>query len=60
MTGYTRWTDIRAAHVERAGGEHAVEAGEQGMRVTIVGTVRRSARAHVRAFLRRLSRRRQR
>jgi hypothetical protein len=53
MTGYTRWTDIRAAHVERAG-------GEQGMRATIVGIVRRSARAHVRAFLRRLSRRRQR
>ena len=28
MTGYTRWKDVRAAHVERAGGEEAVEAGK--------------------------------
>ncbi|WP_284747615.1 hypothetical protein [Amycolatopsis sp. RTGN1] len=29
MTGYTRWKDVRATHVERAGGEEAVEAGKQ-------------------------------
>src|SRR5262245_33227046 len=26
---YVRWTDIRADHVRRAGGEEAVEAGKQ-------------------------------
>ncbi|MEU8252411.1 helix-turn-helix transcriptional regulator [Nonomuraea sp. NPDC048916] len=29
MTKYARWKDIRAEHVERAGGEEAVEAGKQ-------------------------------
>ncbi|HEV3356024.1 MAG TPA: hypothetical protein VG247_04470 [Pseudonocardiaceae bacterium] len=29
MTSYQRWKDIRAAHVERAGGEEAVEIGKQ-------------------------------
>lgn len=29
MSGYTRWQDIRAEHVERAGGEEAVAAGKQ-------------------------------
>jgi hypothetical protein len=29
MTSYQRWQDVRAAHVERAGGEAAVEAGKQ-------------------------------
>jgi len=28
MSGYTRWDDIRAAHVARAGGEEAVAAGK--------------------------------
>lgn len=28
MSSYVRWKDIRAAHVERAGGEQAVEAGK--------------------------------
>ncbi|GAA2208443.1 helix-turn-helix domain-containing protein [Nonomuraea monospora] len=27
--GYVRWKDIRAKHVERAGGEEAIEAGKQ-------------------------------
>jgi hypothetical protein len=27
VSNYTRWTDIRADHVQRAGGEEAVEAG---------------------------------
>jgi hypothetical protein len=34
MTGYTRWRDVRAAHVERAGGEEAVEAGKRGLLAT--------------------------
>jgi DNA-binding XRE family transcriptional regulator len=29
MSGYSRWQDIRAEYVERAGGEDAVEAGKQ-------------------------------
>ncbi|GIF19764.1 hypothetical protein BJ973_006807 [Actinoplanes tereljensis] len=29
MNGYSRWQDIRAEYVERAGGEEAVEAGKQ-------------------------------
>ncbi|MFD8122186.1 hypothetical protein ACFV3T_13990 [Streptomyces albidoflavus] len=28
MTSYTRWQDIRAGHVARAGGEEAVRAGK--------------------------------
>lgn len=31
MSGYTRWQDIRAEHVERAGGEEAVRAGKDEM-----------------------------
>ena len=37
MTGYVRWTDVRAAHVERAGGEDAVEAGKREMLTAVVG-----------------------
>jgi DNA-binding XRE family transcriptional regulator len=37
MTGYARWQDIRAEHVERAGGEQAVEAGKQELLATVVG-----------------------
>src|SRR5437762_2404068 len=37
MRSYTRWTDIRAAHVERAGGEQVVEAGKQELLATVVG-----------------------
>ncbi|MEH1013565.1 helix-turn-helix transcriptional regulator [Micromonospora sp. CPCC 206060] len=34
---YVRWNDIRAAQVERAGGEHAVEAGKQELLATVIG-----------------------
>lgn len=37
MTGYTRWQDVRAAHVERAGGEEVVEAGKQELLATVQG-----------------------
>ena len=37
MSGYTRWSDIRAAHVERAGGEQEVEAGKKELLATVVG-----------------------
>ncbi|WP_158879498.1 helix-turn-helix domain-containing protein [Amycolatopsis anabasis] len=37
MTGYTRWKDVRTAHVERAGGEEAVEAGKQELLATVQG-----------------------
>ncbi len=37
MSGYTRWKDIRAEFVERAGGEVAVEAGKQELLAQVVG-----------------------
>lgn len=37
MTGYVRWKDIRARHVERAGGEEAVEAGKQAFLAQVQG-----------------------
>jgi DNA-binding XRE family transcriptional regulator len=37
MTGYVRWRDIRTEHVERAGGEEAVEAGKQELLAKVVG-----------------------
>ena len=37
MSGYTRWSDIRAAHVERAGGEQPVEEGKQQLLAAVVG-----------------------
>lgn len=37
MTSYTRWNGIRAEHVERAGGEQAVETGKQELLATVVG-----------------------
>jgi DNA-binding XRE family transcriptional regulator len=37
MTGYVRWRDIRAEHVERAGGEEAVEAGKQRLLAQVLG-----------------------
>jgi DNA-binding XRE family transcriptional regulator len=37
VTEYTRWKDVRAAHVERAGGEEAVEAGKQELLATVQG-----------------------
>ncbi|WP_306209725.1 helix-turn-helix domain-containing protein [Actinoplanes sp. RD1] len=37
MSGYTRWSDIRAEHVERAGGEEVVEAGKRELLAAVVG-----------------------
>jgi DNA-binding XRE family transcriptional regulator len=37
MSNHTRWSDIRAAQVERAGGEQAVEEGKQELLATVVG-----------------------
>jgi DNA-binding XRE family transcriptional regulator len=37
MSSYTRWSDIRSEHVERAGGEQAVGAGKQELLATVVG-----------------------
>jgi DNA-binding XRE family transcriptional regulator len=37
MNSYVRWSDIRAEHVERAGGEEAVEAGKQELLAAVVG-----------------------
>ena len=37
MTGYVRWQDIRAEHVERAGGEEAVQAGREELLAQVQG-----------------------
>jgi DNA-binding transcriptional regulator YiaG len=37
MSSYVRWNDIRAGHVQRAGGEQAVDAGKQELLATVVG-----------------------
>lgn len=37
MTSYKRWRDVRAAQVERAGGEEAVENGKQELLATVQG-----------------------
>ncbi|OHV27712.1 transcriptional regulator [Parafrankia soli] len=37
MSGYTRWADIRAEQVARAGGEEAVSAGRQELLAVAVG-----------------------
>jgi DNA-binding XRE family transcriptional regulator len=37
MSSYTRWSDIRSDHVERAGGEQAVDDGKQELLATVVG-----------------------
>jgi len=34
---YARWKDIRAEHVERAGGEEVVEAGKQELLAKVQG-----------------------
>ncbi|MBO4205846.1 helix-turn-helix domain-containing protein [Micromonospora echinofusca] len=34
---YVRWNDIRAAQVERASGEDAIEAGKQELLATVIG-----------------------
>lgn len=35
--GHARWSDVRGAHVERAGGEEAVEAGKRELLAAVVG-----------------------
>ncbi|MQA25544.1 MAG: helix-turn-helix domain-containing protein [Micromonosporaceae bacterium] len=37
MSSYVRWKDIRAEHVERAGGEAAVTAGKQELLAEALG-----------------------
>jgi DNA-binding XRE family transcriptional regulator len=37
MNSYVRWADIRAEHVQRAGGEQAVEAGKQELLAEMLG-----------------------
>lgn len=37
MSGYTNWRDVRAAQVERAGGEEAVAAGKEKMLAKVRG-----------------------
>jgi DNA-binding XRE family transcriptional regulator len=37
MSGYVRWSDIRAGLVERAGGEDAVEDGKQELLAEVIG-----------------------
>jgi hypothetical protein len=36
MSSYIRWSDIRAKHVEQAGGEEAVAAGKQELLAEVV------------------------
>lgn len=38
MTGHVAWSDIRDEHVERAGGEAAVEAGKQRLLAEVIGS----------------------
>jgi len=37
VSGYTRWQDIRAEHVARAGGEEAVRAGKEELLAEMTG-----------------------
>ena len=37
MSSYSRWKDIRAEYVQRAGGEEAVEAGKQELLAEVIG-----------------------
>jgi DNA-binding XRE family transcriptional regulator len=37
MTEHTRWRDVRAEYVERAGGEEAVAAGKQELLASVLG-----------------------
>ncbi|MEV1055751.1 helix-turn-helix transcriptional regulator [Micromonospora chalcea] len=37
MSNYSRWQDIRADHVARAGGEEAVDAGKQQLLAEVIG-----------------------
>ncbi len=37
MSSHVAWSDIRAEHVERAGGEAAVETGKRQMLAEVIG-----------------------
>ncbi|MEU8004895.1 helix-turn-helix transcriptional regulator [Catellatospora sp. NPDC049111] len=37
MTEYSRWSEVRAEHVERAGGEEAIQAGKQELLNEVLG-----------------------
>ena len=37
MSSHVAWSDIRAEHVARAGGEEAVEAGKREMLAEVIG-----------------------
>lgn len=37
MTSFARWSDIRHEHIERAGGEAAVEAGRRELLAEVIG-----------------------
>jgi len=37
MRGYSRWSDIRAEHVKRAGGEAAVAEGKKELLAEVLG-----------------------
>ncbi|MEU0566360.1 helix-turn-helix transcriptional regulator [Nonomuraea sp. NPDC005983] len=37
MSSYVRWQDIRAEHVDRAGGEEVVEAGKRELLAEVQG-----------------------
>lgn len=37
MSSYVPWKEIRAEHVQRAGGEHAVLAGRQELLAEVIG-----------------------
>ena len=37
MNSYVRWSDIRDEHVQRAGGEAAVQAGKEELLAEVIG-----------------------
>ena len=37
MTSFARWSDIRHEHIERAGGEAAVDAGKRELLAEVIG-----------------------
>src|ERR1700730_7301063 len=37
MSGYAKWSDVRADHVERAGGEEAVAQGKEELLAEVIG-----------------------
>jgi len=37
MNSYTRWSEIRGEHVERAGGEETAAAGRQELMAQVIG-----------------------